>query len=156
MPDVYGDFCALLVLFLTGGVCGVLFDVMRAVTAHMHSRSRLLFAGDILFWIAVACLLSLALMLTADGQLRVVFLLAAIGGSAAYILLLSPVLFPPICLVAATMHGVMLAAGRLVMWICDLPSRSIRALEERGKTVLADWSRALPFSPALWSRPRNL
>lgn|GEM_PF-1104783 len=151
MPDVYGNLLAFSVLFLTGGLCGLFYDLLRALTSPLRMRSLLIVVRDLLFWVLVGCFLCFVLVQTADGRMRGAFLLSAVGGSAAYFLMFSPVILPPMCRLARSTHSLILRVARCVAWIANLPVSGVRGAGRRGATLFSGirglWAKLGPARP---------
>lgn len=118
------------VMIIVGSVCGFLYDLVRALEKPLRPRGALAVFSDLLFWLVVACLVSAAVLLLAGGQLRLVFLVAAVLGALLYFAGLSPWLFPPMCAVMMGLHRTLVRGIQQVLYAVGLPFRGVEAALE--------------------------
>ncbi len=121
-------FFVVAVMVAVGMVCGFFYDLLRALQKPLHPRGTVAFLGDLLFWLLAACVVSATVLLVAGGELRLIFVMAAVLGAFMYFAGLSPWLLPPMCAVVMGLHRVFVGAIGRVQYVLGLPVRGVEAV----------------------------
>ncbi|MFO8059574.1 MAG: spore cortex biosynthesis protein YabQ [Bacillota bacterium] len=121
------------VMAMVGCISGFLYDLIRALESPLRLRGIVIFLVDLVFWLTVAGLVSAATLLVAGGELRMVFVAAAVLGALVYFIALSPRLLPPMRTVTMTVHRSVVVTARRTAHLLGFPVRGAIALA-RGAT----------------------
>ena len=124
------------VMMVVGCLCGLMYDVLRALEGPRRLPWIVIALRDLVFWFVVACLVTLVLMLTVDGQGRLVFAVSAVLGALLYFLGVSPIVFPPMKRAVTFVYGVGVSAVQRVVYVMGLPLR----LAEFGSRTAGGWA----------------
>ena len=139
--DPYVVFATML---LAGSFFGFLYDMIRAIESPVRLSGVVAVVRDILFWLAVGFILSLILLVAADGQVRIIFLLTAILGAVFYFVGISPIIFPPMCRAAAGVHRMIERTLRGIGYVLGLPGRGARTVKRTASHVMRRLGSLLP------------
>lgn len=119
---------ALAVMIAVGGVSGFLYDIYRALRSPFRLRGLPVVAGDILFWLVVAALIVLGILLAGPGELRGAYLLAAGGGAIIYFAGLSPFILPPMTAGMAFLCRTVSQIVHKCLYVLGLPVRGVKMI----------------------------
>lgn len=123
------------VMMVVGCLCGLMYDVLRALEGPRRLPRMLVMLRDVFFWLKVASIVTLTLMLTVDGQVRLVFVISAVLGALLYFLGVSPIVFPPMSKAVAFVYRVSVSAIQRVVYVMGFPLR----LAEFGSRTAGGW-----------------
>lgn len=123
------------VMMVVGCLCGLVYDVLRALEGPRRLPWIVIVLRDLVFWLVVACLVTFALMFTVDGQVRLVFAVSAVFGALLYFLGVSPIVFPPMKRAVAFIYRLSVSAVQRVVYVMGIPLR----LAELGSRTAGNW-----------------
>lgn len=108
--SLHTQITTLLMMFLSGQVLGVVFDMYRVISSQLKFHRLLIPMFDLLYWVASTWFVFTMLFMSNQGEVRFYIFLALASGAAVYYFLFS------------------LSVQKLTMWLIGFVSNIIRIL----------------------------
>lgn len=83
--------------FICGAICGIIFDVFRAIRKNIKMNTPFVLISDVLFWILVTYISAFCVFYINDGLLRAFVICAFLIGVFLYFCTLGHLFFPLLC-----------------------------------------------------------